>query len=965
MPAPNFDPIFAAAGQQYNVDPNMLKAIALQESSLDPSAQNGSHVGLMQFDPGTATRYGVQNRADPVQSIFGAAHMFANNLNKFGGDVETAVAAHQHGDGINPNRAQWGNSDWNYVNDVGHRYQSVMQNPIQLTQNAPQPQTGGQPPPGQPQPPPQQSAPQADPNDPINSALMGGKVPPTQAPQSSQGQAPTVGADPIHDALMGQAPPKPPVQNPAPPPPQQQPAAGSMLSQIGKSATQAASNLLHPLGMAQAAIAQLRGQPAQTPTQNITNAIAGGGQGAPTGAIQASTGGAQGIMDLGHNLINLGEKGVAGLTNLVGLGNTGVGKAINQTANQDVAAQQQARQRFSQSASPLANLSSYVSPMLAPIGPLIKGAQAVGDVASAVPLVGGALKAAANYMGPGAAIGAASDVNGSPQDYWGNVAKNIGLGAGVGAAASGIGAGAGAIGRGAQELWNYAKNPEMVAAQHLISGIGSDLPNVTENLQNAQQFVPGSAPTTAQAANNPFLVQQEKALGNTDSFKNSLMQRQGQNNQAQWNAINNVAQTPQILEQATNARNATTSALRNAAFANGGMANPASVDQSLQAILDSPAGKRPAVVSALNDVRQNLYIPATDEARINSSAWPLKQLMDNPGNLGQANLDILNQATAHITDAHMGKVSVQDTINNLSGLTSTSSKITNAIQNSIQSLGRQSMYETDPAQLYGARQSITDALSGRGLQANPQNDLARSQLMQIKGQLDNTIEQAAPGYLNYLDTHHQMSVPLNTMKAGQAIAGRFENSPLGPGGQPLLNLGQYNTALNSQIKANTFGSQVGLDPNGLSSLEGVRSDLQRATLSNSVRFPGSDTAYNLSPQTALGKGLMGKNLQGGKMVGVLGALGTGVGASIPGLHVPGAILGGTAGAAIGKMLSGGGAKAQSALQDFMLNPNNLLPYLQKASSIPINNVSGLASNKAALLAAKLAFPAMKAMNKPN
>ena len=48
----HYDHCFEDAGRRYDIDPTLLKAIAIQESSLNPDAQNGvGDKGLMQINP--------------------------------------------------------------------------------------------------------------------------------------------------------------------------------------------------------------------------------------------------------------------------------------------------------------------------------------------------------------------------------------------------------------------------------------------------------------------------------------------------------------------------------------------------------------------------------------------------------------------------------------------------------------------------------------------------------------------------------------------------------------------------------------------------------------------------------------------------------------------------------------------------------------------------------------------------
>ena len=116
----NFDAItpeiadaFKAAAQAYGIDENVLIGIAAQESGFNPKAigpvtSSGQRaVGLMQFMPDTAKRYGIDPN-DPIESIVGAAAYMRNSLDKFGGDYRKAIASYNWGE----NRKAFDAPDW-------------------------------------------------------------------------------------------------------------------------------------------------------------------------------------------------------------------------------------------------------------------------------------------------------------------------------------------------------------------------------------------------------------------------------------------------------------------------------------------------------------------------------------------------------------------------------------------------------------------------------------------------------------------------------------------------------------------------------------------------------------------------------------------------------------------------------------------------------------------------------------
>lgn len=67
-----YGPIAADAAMQYNVPVNLFMAQIYQESSFNPSAQNGSATGIAQTDTAQGQRFGF-DPSDPIGSLYGAA----------------------------------------------------------------------------------------------------------------------------------------------------------------------------------------------------------------------------------------------------------------------------------------------------------------------------------------------------------------------------------------------------------------------------------------------------------------------------------------------------------------------------------------------------------------------------------------------------------------------------------------------------------------------------------------------------------------------------------------------------------------------------------------------------------------------------------------------------------------------------------------------------------------------------
>ena len=114
----DIDSLIADTANRYGIDPNLLAAIAEQESGFNQSAQSkAGALGIMQLMPDTANGLGVDAN-DLAGNIEGGAKYIKQMLDQFGGDVHKALEAYNGGPG------GVGNAEtMKYADEVMQRYE--------------------------------------------------------------------------------------------------------------------------------------------------------------------------------------------------------------------------------------------------------------------------------------------------------------------------------------------------------------------------------------------------------------------------------------------------------------------------------------------------------------------------------------------------------------------------------------------------------------------------------------------------------------------------------------------------------------------------------------------------------------------------------------------------------------------------------------------------------------------------
>lgn len=100
LPASSFDGLIAQAASRHNVDQDLVRAVIKVESNFDPNAvSHAGAKGLMQLMDATAGSLGVENSFDAAQNIEGGVAYLAQQLRRFNGNTELALAAYNAGPG--------------------------------------------------------------------------------------------------------------------------------------------------------------------------------------------------------------------------------------------------------------------------------------------------------------------------------------------------------------------------------------------------------------------------------------------------------------------------------------------------------------------------------------------------------------------------------------------------------------------------------------------------------------------------------------------------------------------------------------------------------------------------------------------------------------------------------------------------------------------------------------------------
>lgn len=287
--------------------------------------------------------------------------------------------------------------------------------------------------------------------------------------------------------------------------------------------------------------------------------------------------------------------------------------------------------------------------------------------------------------------------------------------------------------------------------------------------RNDASYVAGVKPTEAEMAGDPNISVTQAQIRNRNPTPFDT--QEADNQSARINHFNDLAGDPSSMEAMTSARSQQAESDLSAAFSNKSAVDAQPVVDQINAVLNSRAGKLPPVVDAMQKAMAGLH--------------------DSKG-----------------------------------------------------------LLEADPELLYGARQNVGYLMSKTAQQEKPGLREATSQLQSVKDALDKAIEPGAPGYQKYLSNYAAASKPIDAQELLQAAQPTIAT----PQGMTLSRVQNLLRQVVTQRQAPGVNQAKSIDDATLGKLFDLRDDLARRNNMDLGKSRGSNTNQNEAFSESLGLG---------------------------------------------------------------------------------------------------------------
>jgi hypothetical protein len=484
----------------------------------------------------------------------------------------------------------------------------------------------------------------------------------------------------------------------------------------------------------------------------------------------------------------------------------------------------------------------------------------------------------AQIVGPGAvakAAGAPAMVSNAlmPTSLPGNIAQGAAFGAlqpvgedesrllntAVGAGAGGLGYAVPGMLRGVRStVWDPVMNQDRIVA-NTIRRFAADPDNLR---MTGAPNIPGYQPTLAEATLDPGIARLESAARSASiEGGNAVMDALRSNNAARVQAIQGIAGDSAAMEAAKAARQRAAAAPLNQAMKDTGVTVTRTANL-IDRILQGPSGQIDAIRPPLERIRQQLFDPYPDAARIADARSIIDDTLSRSPRMSSDDFDALQTVRGALRNRREG-VPAADVLAELKGIRPKSKTALEAVEAARKLLKAPATKgKEDVARLYGVRRNIDTMMSQ--LQTTGIDATKMRELVVVKKALDKQLMKASPAFRTYLQEYTQASRPINQMQIGQELldtatrGGFVQDAAQQYAEVPAMQAGQFMSKARDldalAQRATGFkrarADQI-LEPQQMQTIRDVADSLERRQIVDRARPVGSDTFANLASNNVL------------------------------------------------------------------------------------------------------------------